>query len=69
MKKLAKKNTLTINIKNIIQKKEKYNENFKNQNIMLKKKISLTYQFIRFRKNKNMLSIMMHRHQNNKNMS
>ena len=32
------KNVLTINVKNIIQKKKKHDENFKNQNIMLKKK-------------------------------
>ena len=68
-KSLIKKSTSTINTENIIQKKEKHDENLKNQNIMLKKKISLTYQFIKFRKDKNVLSIKMHRHQNNKNMS
>ena len=32
------KNASTINARNIIQKNEKHDENFKNQNIMLKKK-------------------------------
>src|SRR6266487_1980590 len=34
----VEKNTSTINAENIIQKNEKHDENFKNQNIMLKKK-------------------------------
>ena len=34
----VEKNALTINAKNIIQKNKKHDENFKNQNIMLKKK-------------------------------
>ena len=34
----AEKNALMINAENIIQKNEKHDENFKNQNIMLKKK-------------------------------
>ena len=39
MKKFSvKKNTLMINAENTIQKNEKHDENFKNQNIMLKKK-------------------------------
>ena len=35
---LVEKNVLMINAENIIQKNEKHDENFKNQNIMLKKK-------------------------------
>ena len=39
MKKFSvEKNILTINAENTIQKNEKHDENFKNQNIMLKKK-------------------------------
>ena len=34
----AEKNVLMINARNIIQKRKKHDENFKNQNIMLKKK-------------------------------
>ena len=34
----AEKNVLMINTKNIIQRRKKHDENFKNQNIMLKKK-------------------------------
>ena len=34
----AEKNVSTINAENIIQKNKKHDENFKNQNIMLKKK-------------------------------
>ena len=34
-----------------------------------KKKISLTYQLTRFRKSENVFSVMMHRYQNNRNMS
>ena len=34
----VEKNILIINAENIIQKNKKHNENFKNQNIMLKKK-------------------------------
>ena len=34
----VEKNVLMINAENIIQKKNKHDENFKNQNIMLKKK-------------------------------
>ena len=34
----VEKNVLMINTENIIQKNEKHDENFKNQNIMLKKK-------------------------------
>ena len=34
----AEKSVLMISIRNIIQKKRKHVENFKNQNIMLKKK-------------------------------
>ena len=34
----AEKNASTINAENIIQKNEKHDRNFKNQNIMLKKK-------------------------------
>ena len=37
-KSLIKKSTSTINTENITQKNKKYDENFKNQNIMLKKK-------------------------------
>ena len=33
-----------------------------------RKKISLIYQFIRFKKDEDVLSITMHEHQNNKNM-
>ena len=34
----VERNALMINAENTIQKNEKHNENFKNQNIMLKKK-------------------------------
>ena len=34
----AEKNALIINAENTIQKNKKHDENFKNQNIMLKKK-------------------------------
>ena len=34
----AEKNVSTINAKNIIQKRKRHDENFRNQNIMLKKK-------------------------------
>ena len=34
----VEKNILIINIKNIIQKNKKHDKNFKNQNIILKKK-------------------------------
>ena len=34
----VEKNALMINAENIIQKNEKHDEDFKNQNIMLKKK-------------------------------
>ncbi len=34
----VKRNALMINVENIIQKNEKHDENFKNQNIMWKKK-------------------------------
>ena len=34
----VEKNVSTINAENIIQKNEKHDESFKNQNIMLKKK-------------------------------
>ena len=34
----VEKSTLMINTKNITQKNKKHDENFKNQNIMLKKK-------------------------------
>ena len=34
-----------------------------------KEKISLTYQSSRFRKSENVLSIMMHKHENNRNLS
>ena len=37
-KSLTEKNASTINAENTIQKNEKHDENFKNQNIMLKKK-------------------------------
>ena len=44
MKKFSiKKNASTISTENIIQKNEKHDENFKNQNIISKKKILLTY--------------------------
>ena len=39
MKKFSvEKNVLMINVENIIQKNEKHDENFKNQNIILRKK-------------------------------
>ena len=34
----VERNASTINTRNIIQKRKKHDENFKNQNIMLKKK-------------------------------
>jgi len=34
----VEKNVSMINVKNIIQKRKKHDENFRNQNIMLKKK-------------------------------
>ena len=37
-KSLIEKNVSIINAENTIQKNEKHDENFKNQNIMLKKK-------------------------------
>ena len=33
----VEKNVLMINVRNIIQKKKKHDENFRNQNIMLRK--------------------------------
>ena len=64
----TEKNALMISAENTIQKNEKHDENFKNQNIMLKKKILLTYQSTRFRKDKNVFSITMYRYQDNRNM-
>ena len=69
MKKSTEKNAQINNARNITQKNEKCDDYCKNQNIILKKKILLIYQFSRFRKSKNVFSIIMHRYESNKNLS
>ena len=51
MKKFSvEKNVLTINAENIIQKNRKHNENFKNQNIISKKKYIINISIYKIQK-------------------
>ena len=64
----VEKNALMINVRNIIQKKKNMMKISRIRTSCERRKISLTYQSTRFRKSKNVFSIMMHRYENNRNM-